>query len=90
MAKTLEVKCPAGQERHPVLSPNELDVECRIQGNLRPGKHRVTGEVAVCCDAYATCRIWMYHVEVTRGGNSTKKQRDEAVASNRARDVLPA
>lgn len=52
----LQVKCPAGEEAHPVLSPNELDIECRIQGNLRPAT-----EDGPCCGAYAECPAWIGH-----------------------------
>jgi hypothetical protein len=62
----IEVKCPAAELQHPVLSPNEDDIECRIQGNLRPARKRpnsmqVKGTPVVCCAAYAECKVWQAH-----------------------------
>lgn len=82
-----EIKCPAGQARNPVLSPNVLDVECRIMGNMQPAIDR-EGKPVVCCANYSVCRVWQTHIEVERGGPSTKAQRDQAVATRRARDVI--
>ncbi len=89
----MSIQCPAAQERHPVLSPNGLDVECRIAGFMQPARRRNTnvpggGEPVVCCSEYSRCRVWMTHVEVTRFGPSTKKQRDQVRAARRAPDVL--
>lgn len=81
------IQCPAAQERHPVLSPHKLDVECRLAGFMQPARRR-SGELVVCCDQYSTCRIWMTHIEVTRHGPSTKAQRDQAGVTRRARDTL--
>lgn len=60
MADELQVKCPAAEVQHPILSPNEDDVECRIQGNLRPGEQAKRH----CCRDYATCPAWIGHRKV--------------------------
>ena len=58
---TLDITCPAGEGQHPVLSPNDLDVECRIQGRLRPAR-----EDAPCCGNYANCTVWKHHKEIEK------------------------
>lgn len=62
----LDVKCPAAELVHPVLSSNESDVECRVQGNLRPSRTRpnpmqTKGKPVVCCAEYAKCPVWSAH-----------------------------
>jgi hypothetical protein len=74
----LEVLCPAGAAVHPVLSRNDMDVQCRIQGGLRPARHD-DGRPVVCCSKYVDCRIWQTHKAID-GGPSTKAQRDETFA----------
>lgn len=81
------IQCPAGQERHPVLSPHAMDVECRIQGNLRPAAYG--GKPAICCDNYADCMVWK-QTQVLERGQSTLRQRDQTVSTRRAPDVLAA
>lgn len=61
-----EVKCPAAEDVHPVLSPNAVDVVCRIQGGLRPASDP-DGSPAVCCANYAGCRIWRTAWEIDHG-----------------------
>lgn len=90
--KSPTIQCPAAQERHPVLSPNKLDIECRIAGFIQPARRRDTnvrggGEPRVCVGDYADCTIWKYHVEIERG-SSTKAQRDQAMAARRASDTI--
>lgn len=75
MARKLEIRCPAGADVHPVLSPNPLDVVCRIQGGLRPARGP-DGEAVVCCSEYTRCRIWTLHKDI-ENGPSTKAQRDQ-------------
>jgi hypothetical protein len=87
-----DVKCPAGEEAHPVLSRNAMDVRCRVQGGLRPAvlgsPTRVTGEPVVCCDQYERCGIWRTHKDIVRSdAPSTKAQRDATVGTRRP-DVL--
>jgi hypothetical protein len=72
--KQREVKCPAGEDVHPVLSPNTMDVQCRIQGGLRP-QTDPNGGPAVCCANYVDCSIWRTHKEI-ECAPSSKKQRD--------------
>ena len=74
MAKQLDIKCPAGEDVHPILSPNPMDVQCRVQGGLRP-QQDPDGSPAVCCDRYDLCSIWRTHKEI-ECGPSTKRQRD--------------
>lgn len=78
MSVSLDPKCPAAEMIHPVLSPNQDDVLCRIQGGLRPARER-DGRPVVCCAAYDHCNIWRHHVEIDRGP-STKKQRDQTLS----------
>lgn len=82
----LRVQCPAGEERHPVLSRNELDIECRIQGDLRPARTGENQEPVICCADYAKCRVWQTHIEIERFGPSQKVQRDQTL--RRTRDTL--
>jgi hypothetical protein len=55
--RAMEVTCPAAEIVHPVLSPNESDVECRIAGRLQPTRGS-TGKPAICCENYIDCKIW--------------------------------
>jgi hypothetical protein len=71
-----DLKCPGGEIVHPVLSPNPADVQCRIEGGLRPAQR------SPCCNDYTRCSIWRYHVEIDRGP-STKRQRDAQFAGLR-------
>lgn len=79
------VLCPAGEEVNPVLSPNKLDIQCRIQGGLRPARiqrahdRTIAGSLAICCADYADCRIWQVHQDIERA-KSTKAQRDQTVS----------
>lgn len=79
-----EIQCPAGEIVHPVLSPNRDDVQCRIQGGLRPARTREDAmgrsEPVVCTGDYTKCRIWRTHVQIDRGP-STKKQRDQTLSN---------
>lgn len=70
-----------------MLSPNALDVECRIMGNMQPARNNRTGEPAICCAEYHKCRVWRTAKEIESFGPSTKKMRDQAMAG-RARDTL--
>jgi hypothetical protein len=65
------VQCPAGEDVHPILSPNDLDVECRIQGNLRPAV-RSNGQLAICCDHYDRCPVWREHKETNWESRTVK------------------
>lgn len=87
------IQCPAAQERHPVLSPNKLDIECRVAGFMQPARRRDQnapggGDPVVCCVDYARCNVWKTHVEVIRFGSSTKAQRDQASTARRVSDTL--
>lgn len=93
MAKP-QIQCPAAQERHPVLSPHPLDVECRVTGLMRPARSSPDAmggrSTVVCCDAYANCAIWQRVRAVEMGGavgNPTQRQRSELIAP-RTRDTL--
>lgn len=68
------VLCPAGADVHPVLSPNPVDVSCRIQGGLRPAVGR-DGTPVVCCADYTLCAIWRTTRDI-ESGPSSKAQRD--------------
>lgn len=74
---TAQIKCPAGQEEHPVLSQNAMDVQCRIEGGLRPAEFRsnATGdkEVVVCCADYWRCPIWRSHKELEAVGTAEQR-----------------
>lgn len=67
----VEVKCPAAEIQHPVLSRNKDDAQCRINGHLQPAKG------SPCCGEYTRCQIWRIHTEIERGP-STQSQRDQA------------
>lgn len=71
---SVDIKCPGGELVHGVLSLNDADVQCRIQGGLQPAKG------SPCCGEYTKCRIWLIQQEIDRGP-STKKQRDAALAT---------
>lgn len=77
-----KIQCPAGEIVHPVLSRNRADVQCRVQGGLRPAESQPdpmgARKPAVCCSNYANCQIWRMHQEIERGP-STKKQRDASL-----------
>src|SRR4051794_19841841 len=80
--------CPAAEIVHPVLSPHADDVQCRVQGGLRPARsspdasgHR---EPAICCALYTRCSIWRVHKEIHEFGPSTKRQRDAAISGPRS------
>lgn len=95
----LEVLCPAGTDVHPVLSPNPMDVQCRVQGGLRPAATRDAqgnAQRVVCCAEYTRCSIWRIHKDIVRPGvPSTKRHRDETLSephrhtlSNATRDKV--
>lgn len=72
-----ELRCPAAEEAHPVLSPNDLDIRCQISGNLQPA------EGSPCTGEYTGCRIWLTakREEAVRGARALRGLR-------RDRDVL--
>lgn len=76
-----EIKCPAGEPMHPVLSPNDLDVECRIQGRLRPAKG------SPCCAEYVKCSVWRAHKEQNWSARTVKVA--ETMRQNRSEHTLP-
>jgi hypothetical protein len=78
---TLTITCPAGEGTHPILSPNDLDVECRIQGRLRPAR-----EDAPCCGDYAKCPVWVRHKEINQRVRTVKAA--EATRGNRTDHTL--
>lgn len=70
-----------------MLSRNAADVQCRVEGGLRPAQSE-TGplgdtEPAICCADYQRCQIWRVHKEVHEFGPSTKRQRDQALTGPR-------
>lgn len=52
---TEAILCPAAEKVHPVLSLNDLDVECRIAGTIRPAAG------SPCCGEYVDCPVWRRH-----------------------------
>lgn len=85
------VKCPAAEEQHPIFSPNKQDVECRIQGNLRPG------ELAAkhCCGDYALCPVWIAARKVRMmnrevAASAAMRRRAQHTLDNPKREVVRA
>lgn len=72
-----QIQCPAGRPEHPVLSPNPLDVQCGIEGGLRPATMRPdsTGrrEPVVCCADYWRCPIWRSHKDLESVGTAEQR-----------------
>lgn len=90
----VHVQCPAAEAVHPVLSRNKHDVQCRIQGGLRPARNPDPnlpggGEPAVCCGDYTKCRIWLVAYAIDHGP-STKAQRDQAVGQRHSHTMTGA
>lgn len=64
-----------------MLSPNLLDVECRIQGNLRPENGKIP-----CCGDYAKCSVWRSHKKML--GEIRTAAIGRELTDNRSRHVL--
>lgn len=90
----IEIKCPAADLVHPVLSRNPSDVQCRVQGGIRPTHVREANgapTVAVCCSNYERCSIWRVHKDIIRPHvPSTKKMRDETLSEPQAHTLRHA
>lgn len=70
------IRCPAGEAQHPVLSPNPLDVECRIAGRLQPAKG------SPCCGDYWKCGIWRKHKENDWEARTVKVSESQRARAN--------
>jgi len=74
-----EITCPAAAEIHPVTSPNDMDIHCRIAGHLRPA------EGSPCCGAYADCNIWRAEQDRVRFGRIGRTGGETQVPRTRQR-----
>jgi hypothetical protein len=65
-----EARCPAAELTHTVVSHGEMDVRCRIRGNLRDA------EGSPCCGEYIRCPIWkMEKDRIEAGKKAVRAQR---------------